>query len=219
MNQSPTGSAPRDFYDSEYHFEQDLDRPDEARIHHAMRHLEPLSGFDAIDLGCGAGWATRMLSSAGAKRVAGLDFSHKALALARKHSPGIPWIEADGTNLPIADNSFDRLFCNGALEHFPDVKKGISELFRILRTGAIAVMIVPNFYVRTEQPMEFRTHYWGWKKLFTAAGFTLIRTGVDWGPPIRGSRSLKRSIVRSVGKMLGAVPFMPYQFIFVLRKA
>src|SRR5829696_672676 len=98
--------APREFYDAEYHFAEDAERPDEKRIWHALRHLEPLNGTDFLDLGCGAGWATRLAKvEGGAKRVVGLDFSRTALSLAREHTPQVLWIQADGTALPLADGT------------------------------------------------------------------------------------------------------------------
>src|SRR5438552_2777069 len=118
-----TATAPRNFYDSKYHFQEDVERPDEKRIGHALKHLQPLQNCDLLDLGCGAGWAAGMANRE-ARRVVGLDFSRTALLLAIKHSPQIQWLQGDGTALPFADGSFDRLFCNGALEHFPDVRHG-----------------------------------------------------------------------------------------------
>lgn len=215
-----TSPAPREFYDSEYHFEEDATRPDEKRIRHSLRHLEPLSGTEYLDLGCGAGWAARLAKVDGhAARVTGLDFSRTALVLAKKHTPEILWVQADGTALPLADGAFDRLFCNGSLEHFPDVSKGVREIARILKPGARAVLIVPNFYVKTEQPMEFRTHYWAWKRLFETSGLSVEKVATDWGPPVFKNANLKRSIARLVGKVLCMIPFMQYQFIFVVSRA
>jgi ubiquinone/menaquinone biosynthesis C-methylase UbiE len=214
-------SSPRDFYDTEYHFAADAARPDERRIRRSLRRLEPLAGTTHLDLGCGAGWAARLAHRDGkAGRTVGLDFSRTALQLARGHTPEILWLQADGTALPVADASIDRLYCDGALEHFPDPAQGLREIARVLRPvgGSRAVVIVPNFYVKTEQPMEFRTHYWGWRRQIEAAGLTVETTGVDWGPPLRGAGSPARAIKRLAGKVLGLVPFMQYQFVFVLRK-
>lgn len=215
-----TSPAPREFYDSEYHFEDDATRPDEKRIWHALRHLEPLAGCECLDLGCGAGWAARLAKTrGGAKHVTGLDFSRTALALARKHTPAILWVQADGTTLPLADATFERLFCNGSLEHFPDVARGVREIARILKPAGRAVLIVPNFYVKTEQPMEFRTHYWAWKHLFESSGLSVEKVAADWGPPVFKNANLKRAIARLIGKCLCTIPFMQYQFIFVVSRA
>lgn len=214
-----SGPAPREFYDSQYHYAEDASRPDEKRIWHAMRHLEPLAGTSFFDLGCGAGWAARMAGVQGkAARVVGMDFSITGLKLARGHSPTMLWVQGDGTALPIADASFDRLFCNGSLEHFPDVRKGMAEIARILKPGGRAVVIVPNFYVKTEQPMEFAASYWNWKKGFISAGLAVESVGTDWGPAVFKNANLKRAAARLVGKVLSAIPYLQYQFIFVLKR-
>jgi len=212
-------AAGREFYDREYHFAEDAARPDEGRIWHALKRLEPMGGMVFFDLGCGAGWATKLAKEQGrAGKVVGLDFSRTALELARKHSPGILWVQGDGTALPVGDKVVERLFCNGSLEHFPDVRRGLGEIARILTSGAVAVLIVPNFYVRTEQPQEFRTHYWGWKKLMEEAGLEVVGVGTDWGPGVFKNANLKRVAARMVGKVLCAIPFLQYQFIFSVRK-
>jgi ubiquinone/menaquinone biosynthesis C-methylase UbiE len=210
---------PREFYDSQYHYEEDATRPDEARIWRSLMHLQPLQGSAFFDLGCGAGWAARLALSEGkASKVAGLDFSITGLKLARQHTPQILWLQGDGTALPLADQSFDRLFCNGSLEHFPDIRRGIREIVRILKPGGRAVVIVPNFYVKTEQPMEFSASYWNWKKLFTESGLAIEKVGTDWGPPVFKNANFKRAIARLAGKIISAIPFMQYQFVFVLRR-
>ncbi len=214
-----TSPVPRDFYDSQYHYAEDASRPDEKRIWRALKRLEPLNGATILDLGCGAGWAIRMAIRNGqAARAIGLDFSITGLKLARNHSPDILWLQADGTALPLADASFDRLFCNGSLEHFPDVKRGIREIARILKPGGRAVIIVPNFYVKTEQPMEFAASYWNWKRQFESAGLRVEQTAKDWGPAVFKNANLKRAIARLAGKIVSALPYLQYQFIFVLTK-
>jgi len=210
----------RGFYDSEYHFQEDVERPHESRIRAILRRLGPLTGKTYFDLGCGAGWAARLArNEGGAARVIGLDFSRTAVELARRHTPQILWIQADGTALPVADASVDALHCDGALEHFPDPDKGLAEVARILKRDGRAVILVPNFYVVTEQPLELRLTYWGWKRRIESAGLQIIKTGVDWGPPVFGTKNPLRSLKRLAGRAMGIVPFMQYQFVFVLRRA
>lgn len=53
-------------------------------------------------------------------------------------------VKADICNLPFADNSFDFILCNHVLEHIPDDKKAMSELYRILKPGGTGIFQIPQ---------------------------------------------------------------------------
>lgn len=211
-------SEPRTYYDTQYHFAEDSDRPNEGRLWHAMREIMPLQGRRVLDLGCGAGWAIRMALSRGASQGVGLDFSSTALGLARQHTPDASWVLADGSTLPFRDASFDRVFSHGAMEHFPDVREGFRELHRVLRPGGLAVTVVPNFYIRTSQPMEFRATRKGWRSVAEGAGLNVLRVGTDWGPAILKNTNVLRILLRLALRAISLIPPLRYQFIMVLMK-
>ena len=48
--------------------------------------------------------------------------------------------------LPFADNSMDLVYSMGTIEHFPDYRTAIGEIFRILKPGGQAIVGVPNKY-------------------------------------------------------------------------
>lgn len=52
-------------------------------------------------------------------------------------------IKADLTDLPFVDNTFDMLICNHVLEHIPEDIKAMSEIFRVLKPGGMAILQVP----------------------------------------------------------------------------
>ena len=58
-----------------------------------------------------------------------------------------------------------------------------------------------------------------WRRLFESAGLRIDKVTTDWGPPVFKNANLKRAIARMVGKMLSAIPYMQYQFVFVLTRA
>jgi len=53
-------------------------------------------------------------------------------------------VKADICNLPFKDDSFDVVFCNHVLEHIPDDKKAMQELFRVLKKGGFGVFQIPQ---------------------------------------------------------------------------
>lgn len=58
------------------------------------------------------------------------------------HSP-LADIKADITALPFDDNRFDLVFCNHVLEHIPDDRAAMRELYRVLKPGGTAVLQIP----------------------------------------------------------------------------
>nr|WP_210423650.1 class I SAM-dependent methyltransferase [Croceivirga thetidis] len=53
-------------------------------------------------------------------------------------------IKADICNLPFQDESFDVILCNHVLEHIPDDKRAMQELYRILKKGGWGIFQVPQ---------------------------------------------------------------------------
>lgn len=214
-----TPLAPREFYEAQYHFDEDVDRPNPERLWRALRPLEPLAGMVLLDLGSGVGWGAKLaLERGGARTAVGLDFSRRALVLARSSTPAGGWVHGDGTALPFKDGAFDRLFSFGSIEHFPDLRRGFAEAFRVLRAGGLAVFVVPNFWVRTQQPLEFRATRGGWERVMRAAGFEVVAVGADNGPAIFKNYRPGRIVLRLLLRLISLVPGLAYQLAFVLRK-
>jgi SAM-dependent methyltransferase len=208
----------RRFYDHEYHFESDVDRPHPNRLWRALRELEPLEGTDFLDLGGGVGWGAHLAHSRGrVRRAVSLDFSRTAIELGRRSTEGVRWVHGDGTVLPFPTGAFDRALSFGSLEHFPDVPAALRELHRVLVPGGRAALVVPNFYVRTEQPQERTERRAGWRRLIERAGLVVDTVGADLGPPVLGTSSLVRRTLRLGGKLASLVPGLQYQFIFVVH--
>ena len=63
-------------------------------------------------------------------------------------------IKIDINEISFPDNSFDVILASHILEHIPDDKKAISELFRVLKPGGWAVLQVPISW-GTENTIEF----------------------------------------------------------------
>jgi len=55
-------------------------------------------------------------------------------------------VKLDVQKMPFADNVFDVVICNHVLEHVPDDRKALSEIFRVLKRGGFAILQVPTVY-------------------------------------------------------------------------
>ena len=53
-------------------------------------------------------------------------------------------VKADICNLPFADNTFDTILCNHVLEHIPDDKRAMEELYRVLKPGGWGIFQIPQ---------------------------------------------------------------------------
>jgi ubiquinone/menaquinone biosynthesis C-methylase UbiE len=59
-------------------------------------------------------------------------------------------VKADITDLPFPDDSFDVILCSHVLEHVMDDRKAMRELYRVLRSGGWALVLVPIDFTRAE---------------------------------------------------------------------
>lgn len=60
-------------------------------------------------------------------------------------------LQLDLQALDLPDASFDWIFCSHVLEHVPDDRAAMRELFRVLRPGGTAVIQVPTYSATTDE--------------------------------------------------------------------
>ena len=121
-----------------------------------------LNPSDAVlDLGCGAGYGTRLLSNH-ARQVTGVDVSADAVAAATAayRSMACDFQTYDGTRLPFADGQFDAATSFQTIEHVKDDGHFVAEAARVLKPGAPFVLTTPNRATRLRegQPPWNRFH-------------------------------------------------------------
>jgi ubiquinone/menaquinone biosynthesis C-methylase UbiE len=131
------------------------DLPLEKRLvdHFAHSVVEAGRG-PVIDVGCGPGWLTRDLASRGLT-VSGIDISTSMLRLARANNPGLGFVAASLTQIPVADGAAAGVFCWYVLHHVPDedLETAIRELARVIFPGGSLMLgghVGDSMYVKTE---------------------------------------------------------------------
>jgi ubiquinone/menaquinone biosynthesis C-methylase UbiE len=108
---------------------------------------EGASGLSVLDVGCGQGIDLCEYALAGA-RVTGIDLTPRHVQLARQHLGELGLrgtvVQGDAEELPFPDKTFDRVSSNGVLHHTPDMSRALTEIYRVLRPGGRATIIVYN---------------------------------------------------------------------------
>ena len=97
-----------------------------------------------VDLGCSTGYLLDDLARQWPRaRVVGIDLVMSGLTKAAQLVPSAIAVQGDACRLPLPDESVDALVSANLLEHIPDDRAALGEIFRVLRPGAPAVVVVP----------------------------------------------------------------------------
>ncbi|MEV5410047.1 methyltransferase domain-containing protein [Thermopolyspora sp. NPDC052614] len=97
-------------------------------------------GHQVLDVGCGTGYLTRILSQVAghAGHVTGVDHSAPMIEYARGKAPdNCSYLPGEGQELDLPDERFDVVVSSLALHHIPADRRGdaVREMFRVLRPG------------------------------------------------------------------------------------
>ncbi|NOT29997.1 MAG: methyltransferase domain-containing protein [Planctomycetes bacterium] len=166
--------------------ELEREHSDVARQVIAAMQLRP--GERVLDLGCGNGWATRLIAQASpGVQAIGVDAAPKMIARAEAlHSLTIRARYELGTfeKLDFKDGHFDRVFSMEALYYATDLAQAIRECFRVLKPGGSVETLV-DYYAESTASEPWagvmglalqRLSESGWKRAFEQAGFVAVTT-------------------------------------------
>lgn len=99
-----------------------------------------------IDVGSGTGFTTQgIVKYIRPQHVTCVDQSPHQMAKAKQKVDlqGCNFQIGDAENIPVPTDSFDRYVSAGSIEYWPNPQKGITEAYRVIRPGGIAVLIGP----------------------------------------------------------------------------
>ncbi len=120
----------------------------------AVRLMDLCPGERVLDLGCGAGWGTRLLARLvgdgprGHGQVVGLDISDEMIRRARTASrefENIMFVWGSAEKIPWEENYFDKILSVESFYYYPDQDRALNELFRVMAPrGRLFILI--NLY-------------------------------------------------------------------------
>jgi ubiquinone/menaquinone biosynthesis C-methylase UbiE len=115
----------------------------------AIEKMRVTDDARVLDVGCGSGWATRILAEkARGGRVVGIDISDEMIRIARDSSTDYPNVEfqvASAEDLPFENNEFTHSFSMESLYYYADVSRALKEIHRVLASGGLFVTVVDLF--------------------------------------------------------------------------
>lgn len=161
------------------------------RVRRWYRHyidLLPIYGDRFLDVGCGVG---NLLYHAADvfDECHGVDISGDGLMIALRNAPNATLHRRNGCDLSnFPDGYFDCVVNTGAIEHFPDIDKALSEMHRVGKHDATFLIVVPNSLfplnlikggtIQEEIGETIKTS-WAWARQFEAAGFRVVLVKAD----------------------------------------
>jgi len=121
----------------------------------ALMNISP--GARVLDVGCGSGWATRLLTEQAAQVSAvGIDISDGMVKLAQvsTSADNATFRVATAEKLPFADGEFSDAFSMESLYYYQDMLSALREIKRVLRPGGQFVSVM-DLYQENEP-----SHQW-----------------------------------------------------------
>jgi ubiquinone/menaquinone biosynthesis C-methylase UbiE len=141
-----------------------------------------------LDLGCGIGWATRLMAERATDGAAvGVDISDEMIERARSHHQNpanVSFLNCPASDLPFKDNYFDKMLSIESLYYYPDPLAALRDVFRVLLGGGRAFFMV-NLYVENQgshhwvQKLKVPVHLLSeaqYRTIFTDVGFRNVST-------------------------------------------
>lgn len=107
--------------------------------------LHPEPGQTLLDISCGQGRLVTLAQRMGLQAF-GIDFSFAALLQGQADCTEAQWGVGNGEQLPLPDQCMDYVTHIGSLEHYIHPQNGANEIFRVLKPGGKACILLPNAY-------------------------------------------------------------------------
>ena len=148
---------PQKYYDA---FSRHYDRPRNDGYHAYLDRAEAACVREfakglVLEAGCGTGLIMSRLQSP-ANEIYGFDISLGMLKAAKERQFKV--VQADITNIPFEDNTFDLVYSFKVLAHVPHIRRALAEMVRVTKPNGV---IAAEFYNKNSMRYVMKQLYAG----------------------------------------------------------
>jgi 2-polyprenyl-3-methyl-5-hydroxy-6-metoxy-1,4-benzoquinol methylase len=114
-----------------------------------FRYIEVLkytNNKTVLDIACGIGWGSYLISKSGALKCVGADISEIALNTAKENfiSSNLEFVLSEENEIPLSNDTFDVVVSFETFEHLQNVDMFFEEIKRVSKNNAICFISTPN---------------------------------------------------------------------------
>ena len=147
-----------------------ISHADKKIFDYLINEIDP-KNKNVIELGCGRGVLSYLLSKYDSKSITLMDFSNEALLRAKnifKGSDNINFLKGDLLNIK-SDKKYDIVFSSGVVEHFSDTlrKQAIDKHFEVSDDKVIFIIPAKPHYNTIRHKKRKTIKSFGWQEAFS----------------------------------------------------
>jgi len=141
-------------------------QPDRIAFYEEVLVFVPRKKRPILDVGCGNGVFLKKIverDHGDVTNLVGVDYTRSAISSARKIVPEVRFVQANATDLPFENDTFEVVIMMEILEHLKNWKKALSEALRVLVPGGQIIITVPN---GDKDNWIGHTNFWNKRQLY-----------------------------------------------------
>jgi ubiquinone/menaquinone biosynthesis C-methylase UbiE len=116
-------------------------------------------GYSILEVAPGPGYLAIELAKLGKFRIIGLDISKDFVNIAQRNAKEsgveVEFRQGSVDDIPFSDNMFNFIICTAAFKNFREPFKALNQMYRVLRSGGVALIIDMNRNASNQQIEDY----------------------------------------------------------------
>ncbi|MDR0527395.1 MAG: class I SAM-dependent methyltransferase [Spirochaetaceae bacterium] len=116
-----------------------------------------------LEVAPGPGYFSIELAKMGSYNITGMDISADFVAIcqanAKRENVAVDFLQGNVSKMPFEDNKFNFIFCSAAFKNFKEPVTAMREMYRVLKSDGIALIVDMNHDVSKETLNEAAAKY------------------------------------------------------------